>query len=329
MSHLIHAVFVYPLANLIFVSSCSFGSPRVGNASFAQLYNRMVPDSFRTVIDGDVVTSVPPTGYRHIGTEALVDNLGAGSIIVDPSFIERRLRTNTKSSVSVHSLLVYRKGLQGVKDAAEYMKMQASDLPSSSKKLDAVRLALSATNRTNKRPTQAFPQSPSIALNLAVSVGSSGQAQGRGLVNSTGRGQASSPADESKPPRVYEADAVELGTILLESPPAHPARSPTLAAHYSGKESIVSKLTANTQNGTARDKDYEDAYHYAKDVEQTEFLVSNISQGADSTGVQPIDALIRMMTKRELAFKETRTITTADFITADEDDAGGLAPLPT
>ena len=94
---------------VIKISMYSFGSPRVGNSSFAQLFNRMVPDSFRTVIDGDVVTSVPPTGYHHIGTEALVDNLGAGSIILDPSFIERRLRTNMKSSVSVHSLLVYRK----------------------------------------------------------------------------------------------------------------------------------------------------------------------------------------------------------------------------
>ena len=87
----------------------NFGSPRVGNGFFALLYNRCVPDSFRTVIDGDLVTSMPPTGYRHIGTQAVVDNLGAGSIIIDPSFIERRLRTHTKSSVSVHSLLVYRK----------------------------------------------------------------------------------------------------------------------------------------------------------------------------------------------------------------------------
>lgn len=91
------------------VTMYNFGSPRVGNGFFALLYNRIVPDSFRTVIDGDVVTSMPPTGYRHIGTQALVDNLGAGSIIIDPSFIERRLRTHTKSSVSVHSLLIYRK----------------------------------------------------------------------------------------------------------------------------------------------------------------------------------------------------------------------------
>lgn len=91
------------------VTMYNFGSPRVGNGFFALLYNRVVPDSFRTVVDGDLVTSMPPTGYRHVGTQAVVDNLGAGSIIIDPSFIERRLRTHTKSSVSVHSLLVYRK----------------------------------------------------------------------------------------------------------------------------------------------------------------------------------------------------------------------------
>lgn len=91
------------------VTMYNFGSPRVGNGFFAHFYNRIVPDSFRTVVDGDLVTSLPPTGYRHVGTQAVVDNLGAGSIIIDPSFIERRLRTHTKSSVSVHSLLVYRK----------------------------------------------------------------------------------------------------------------------------------------------------------------------------------------------------------------------------
>ena len=91
------------------VSMYNFGAPRVGNGSFALMYNRTIPDSFRVVIDGDIVTAVPPAGYRHIGTEALIDNLGAGSIIIDPSFVERRLRTHTKTSVSVHSLLVYRK----------------------------------------------------------------------------------------------------------------------------------------------------------------------------------------------------------------------------
>ena len=91
------------------VSMYNYGSPQVGNGSFAQFYNRIVPDSFRTVVDGDLFTSLPPTGYSHVGTQALIDKIGSGSIIIDPSFIERRLRTQTKSSLFVHSLMVYRK----------------------------------------------------------------------------------------------------------------------------------------------------------------------------------------------------------------------------
>ena len=299
----------------------------MGNSSFAQLYDKLIPDSFRTVIDGDVVTSVPPTGYRHVGTEALVDNLGAGSIIVDPSFIERRLRTNTKSSVSVHSLLVYRKGLQGVKEAAEYMKLQASNQSTSSKKMDAVRLALSATNRKRRLAQAAIPQSPpaTVASNLAASVGSVGSVA-----------LAPSSTDESKVSRIHEAGAVALGDILLlELPPTHLDRSPAPATDQRDKHSVMSRLSI-TPNGTARDRDYEDAYHYAKDIEQTEFLVSNIAAGTQGTGVNPIDALIRMMTKEPALLlpqaqtkipppphtqDQTRTMTTADFVTADEDDA--------
>jgi len=144
------------------VSMYSFGSPRVGNSSFAQLYDRMVPDSFRTVVDGDVVTSLPPTGYRHVGTEALVDNLGAGSIIMDPSFIERRLRTHTKASVSVHSLLIYKRGLQGVKDAAEHMKKAARN-SSTRKAMDVVRLALASSNTSAVARRSEPPTTPSAA----------------------------------------------------------------------------------------------------------------------------------------------------------------------
>lgn len=48
----------------------------------------------------------------------MIDSVGAGSVIIDPSFVERWLRTKTKASVSAHSLLAYRKGLLGLKLAA-------------------------------------------------------------------------------------------------------------------------------------------------------------------------------------------------------------------
>jgi hypothetical protein len=62
----------------------------------------------------------------------------AGSIIIDPSFVERWLRTHMKSSVAVHSLLVYRKGLLGIKLAAEFMRANASTVTG----VDPLRLAL-------------------------------------------------------------------------------------------------------------------------------------------------------------------------------------------
>ena len=50
------------------VTMYNFGSPRVGNASFAKYYNRNVVDSHRVVHSGDVVTMLPPwvTGYKHV-----------------------------------------------------------------------------------------------------------------------------------------------------------------------------------------------------------------------------------------------------------------------
>jgi len=103
------------------LSMYNYGSPKVGNGSFATLFNKFVPDAFRIVVDGDVVTTLPPTGYKHIGTEIVVDAKGAGSIIIDPSFVERWLRSSNKG-VSVHLLGYYKKGLAGVKRAAEFLQ---------------------------------------------------------------------------------------------------------------------------------------------------------------------------------------------------------------
>ena len=135
-----------PVRGSISASVYSFGSPRVGNWMLAQAMDSTMPATFRVVIDGDIVSAVPPPGmgYKHAGTEVLIDAIGAGSIIVDPSFVERRLRTQYKSSVRVHSLLVYRQGLLGVKEAGEYMRHYARTLPLGHP-VDTVRMALFAS----------------------------------------------------------------------------------------------------------------------------------------------------------------------------------------
>jgi hypothetical protein len=77
-------------------------------------------------VDGDLVSGVPKTGFKHSGTEIIIDALGAGSIIIDPSFVEKFLRTQNKTSMSVHSLVFYRKGLQGVMAATEYVRQHSA-----------------------------------------------------------------------------------------------------------------------------------------------------------------------------------------------------------
>ena len=105
---------LYRFLKKINIYMYNYGSPRVGNNNFAQLYNKHVLCSYRICVDGDIVPALPPPGkYYHIGTEILIDSVGAGSIIIDPSFVELWLRTHMKSSVAVHSLLVYRRGLLG------------------------------------------------------------------------------------------------------------------------------------------------------------------------------------------------------------------------
>ena len=66
------------------------------------------------------------SGFKHVGTEALIDSIGAGSITIDSSFIERRLRNKVKAAVSVHGLASYKKGLEGVKEASRMMQVLPS-----------------------------------------------------------------------------------------------------------------------------------------------------------------------------------------------------------
>ena len=96
----------------------NFGSPKVGNNWFKKEFNRIVPDAFRVVVDGDIVASLPAygMGYDHIGTEVVIDGNGYGSIIIDQSFVERRLRPR-RTGIAVHQMARYRKGLEGILSA--------------------------------------------------------------------------------------------------------------------------------------------------------------------------------------------------------------------
>jgi hypothetical protein len=102
-------------------SMYNIGSPRVGNRAFANLFNQKIPNAFLTVVDGDLVTGVPPksAGYKHVGTKVDIDGEGSGNLIVDPSFVEKRFTTSNKNSVLAHMLSSYCLALRAVKLSLE------------------------------------------------------------------------------------------------------------------------------------------------------------------------------------------------------------------
>lgn len=89
----------------------TFGAPRVGNNTFARLMNSRVPHMYRVVFDGDLVAGIPKFMFmfKHAGTEVVLD--GSGNLIVDPSFVESKLRARTKRHIASHAMASYRGGL--------------------------------------------------------------------------------------------------------------------------------------------------------------------------------------------------------------------------
>ena len=105
----------------------TFGSPRPGNSLYASTSDLLVPGNYRITVFGDIVTEIPPRnlGYQHTGIAVEIDPEGAGSILVDPGFLDKLLRRKiTKIGVSKHSLVTYRRSLQGVTDAARFFIRQ-------------------------------------------------------------------------------------------------------------------------------------------------------------------------------------------------------------
>ena len=76
---------------------------------------------FRIVVDEDVVPAVPPfSNYHHFGSEVLIDGLRhSGSILINPSYVEKKFIQKPKSSVKAHLPGTYMKGLSYVKYTSE------------------------------------------------------------------------------------------------------------------------------------------------------------------------------------------------------------------
>jgi hypothetical protein len=234
----------------IHVSMYNFGAPKVGNSAFIQTYDRILPDSFRVVVDGDLVTGLPVSwNYRHIGTPVYIDSGGTGSIIVDPSFVELWLRIQTRASIANHSLLVYHKGLLGVKAAAKYIAELAGQ-----KKYDMktfIRLSIfSERNISNSADANA------AAIN-----------------------QLTVARHESKDQDVLSSSITPFQTTITSAAAAGVLHEDELIA-LSRQSSHSNELNEEIADETM-------ARHLANDVRNLDFLLTNMKQGSSRREKKP------------------------------------------
>jgi len=57
----------------MFVSCVTFGSPRVGNSSFARHFNSIIDESMRFVLGNDIVAQNPKILYEHVKGKIKID----------------------------------------------------------------------------------------------------------------------------------------------------------------------------------------------------------------------------------------------------------------
>ncbi len=90
----------------------TFGSPSVGNASFANLLNSKVPNFWRVENDGDPVCIITKCFFCAAGTKVTVDSERTGSFIVQPTLVESIFGAKRTADLSVHLLSEYRENLE-------------------------------------------------------------------------------------------------------------------------------------------------------------------------------------------------------------------------
>ncbi|OQR84543.1 hypothetical protein ACHHYP_13252 [Achlya hypogyna] len=102
------------------VSMYNFGSPRVGNHTFQELFNAKIP-AFRVVNDGDVITQYPKRDYtnvdlegvcvyKHVGSEItlLCGGDAVRGIVVKPTIVDRLFVLAHRNNFVAHQLGSYR-----------------------------------------------------------------------------------------------------------------------------------------------------------------------------------------------------------------------------
>lgn len=90
----------------------TYGSPRLGGMKFQAAFDNAVPETQRIINDGDIVTMTPPKwlGFVHVGTEDIFDY--TGSLIANPSLIEKKFANKSRTHANAHRLPNYTKAIK-------------------------------------------------------------------------------------------------------------------------------------------------------------------------------------------------------------------------
>jgi len=87
----------------VYVST--FGSPRVANRAFRDVYNDLVPIHWRILVGPDMIPKLPKVGYKHVGKKVLLT--ANGSLFIDPNALELKLWHGEAASVLYHRKASY------------------------------------------------------------------------------------------------------------------------------------------------------------------------------------------------------------------------------
>ena len=112
------------------VAVYTYGSPRLGNPSFAVRVKTMLRNYYRVEIDDDLVPMLPRFlgTYQHAGVQVLLDAESGGSILVKPTVVESFLLRKSRGSLANHTLNRYRDRLESCFEPQELQEYLSKEL---------------------------------------------------------------------------------------------------------------------------------------------------------------------------------------------------------
>ncbi|CAN8067222.1 unnamed protein product [Agarophyton chilense] len=87
------------------IAVSTFGSPRVGNEAFQEIYDAEILMHWRIVAGGDIISRLPKLGYRHVGKKVILTS--TGELFIDPSALEMIFWHSQTASIVHHRKACY------------------------------------------------------------------------------------------------------------------------------------------------------------------------------------------------------------------------------